>query len=109
MTKNKRIELWQTIVDGIVSDYKRLNDACNAAIKAGSMNQDGPLFDAIWRSFQGMLESIDEDGWINWFIYENECGKKAMIARARSEKKMTPIKTTRHLARLIVESEEYFV
>lgn len=107
MNRIERIDLWQSIVDGIVTDYRRLDNACDAALKAGAMDGNGPLYDAIWRSFQGMLDRIDDDGWINWFIYENECGKKAMQAKGCGKRGMTPIKTTRHLARLIVESEEH--
>lgn len=106
MKRIKRITLWQSIVNGIVADYKRLDRACDAAMKAGAMDANGPLYEAIWRSFQGMLERIDEDGWITWFIYENDCGKKAMEAKGCGKKGMTPIKTPRQLARLIVESEE---
>ena len=107
MTRIKRIDLWQSIVDGIVTDYRRLDNACDAALTAGAMAQSGPLYDAIWRSFSGMLDRLDVDGWITWFIYENECGEKAMQAKGCGKRGMTPIKTTRHLARLIVESEEH--
>jgi hypothetical protein len=106
MKRIKRINLWQSIVDGIVTDYRRLANACDAAMKAGAMDSNGPLNDAIWRSFQGMLDRIDGDGWIIWFIYENDCGKKAKQANGCGESAMKPIKTTRQLARLIVESEE---
>jgi hypothetical protein len=107
MTRIKRIDLWQSIVDGIVTDYRRLDNACSAALAAGAMDPNGPLYDAIWRSFQGILERIDDAGWINWFIYENECGQKARKSKGRGKRGMTPIKTTRQLARLIVESEEH--
>lgn len=107
MTRIKKITRWQTIVDGIVTDYRRLDNACDAAIKAGSMDLSGPLYDAIWRGFSGMLEQLDVDGWITWFIYENKCGKNARKAKGCGRRGMTPIKTTRHLARLIVESEEH--
>jgi hypothetical protein len=106
MKRIKRINLWQSIVDGIVTDYRRLDNACDAAIKAGAMDPSGPLNDAIWRSFQGMLDRIDVDGWITWFIYENDCGKKEKQANGCGESGMKQIRTTRQLARLIVESEE---
>ena len=107
MNRIERIDLWQSIVDGIVTDYRRLDNACNAAMKAGAMDANGPLYDAIWRSFSGMLDRLDVDGWINWFIYENECRKKSMEAKGCGKRGRTPIKTSRHLARLIVESEEH--
>ena len=108
MTRIKQIDLWESIVNGIVTDYRRLDNACDAAMKAGAMDPSGPLYDAIWRTFSGMLERIDVDDWITWFIYENECGKKSMGAKGFGKRGMTPIKTPRHLARLIVESEEHF-
>ena len=107
MTRIKKINLWESIVNGIVTDYRRLDNACDAALKAGAMDPSGPLHDAIWRTFSGMLERIDVDDWITWFIYENECGKKAMEAKGCGKRGLTPIKTPRHLARLIVESEEH--
>lgn len=107
MTRIKRINLWQSIVDGIVADYRRLDNACDSALTAGAMDPSGPLYDAIWRSFSGMLDRLDVDGWITWFIYENECGKKSMEAKGCGKRGVTPIKTSRHLARLIVESEEH--
>jgi len=107
MTRIKQINLWESIVNGIVTDYRRLDNACDAAMKAGAMDPSGPLHDAIWRSFSGMLERIDVDDWITWFLYENECGKKSMEAKGCGKRGMTPIKTPRHLARMIVESEEH--
>lgn len=106
MKKSDRIKHWQKIIDMIVSDYKRLDEACDTAIEAGALNCSGPLFDAIWRAFEDMLKLVDHEGWINWFIYENDCGAKGMNASSYEKIKMKPIKTTRHLAQIIVESED---
>lgn len=103
MTRTKQIDSLEISIDGVITDYRRLNNACDAAVKAGAMDINGPLYEAIWQSFQRMLERIDEDGWISWFIYDNDCGAKAMKAKGRGTQAMTPIKTPRHLARLIVE------
>lgn len=105
MTRNERIDHWQNIIDGIVADYKRLKHACDAAIKVGAMDGDGPLYDAIWNSFEGMLDRLDVDGWIAWFIHDNVCGKKGMQAKGCGSGKKAPVKNSRHLAKLIVESE----
>jgi len=106
MTRIERIKHWQAIVSAIVTDYRRLDHACDAAMKAGAMDPSGPLYDAIWRTFSGMLDRVDVHGWIAWFVYDNECGKKAREANGWGKRKMTPIKTPLHLARLIVESED---
>ncbi len=107
MTRIKRITHWQKVVDNIIADYRRLDNACDAALKAGAMDAEGPLHDTIWRSFENMLDYIDTYNWIKWFIYDNEFGKKELKAAGCGKRGQTPIKTTRHLARLIVESEEY--
>lgn len=43
----KRIDFWTTRIDQIVADYLKLNAACEAAGKAGALDPNGPLFDAI--------------------------------------------------------------
>ena len=75
MKQAEQINLWEILVNDIVADYKHLNHACNAAMKAGCLDINGSLFDAIWRTFSRMLERIDVDGWIAWHIYENEIGR----------------------------------
>ena len=106
MTRQEKISLWEIIVGGIVDDYQRLDGACVAAIKAGCMEPNGPLHEAVWRAFDGMLDRIDEEGWINWFIYDNKCGEKEMKAKIGEHKKAKTVKTTRHIATLIVDSVE---
>lgn len=107
MSRLERIATWERSADEIVGHYKRLSAACDAAIQAGAHDINGPLHDAIWRAFSGMLAQIDVHDWLNWFIYENDCGAKAMEAKGCGKPGPTPIKTTRQLARLIVESEEH--
>lgn len=106
MDKMQRIEHWQIIVDGVVADYRRLNAACEAASKSGTLDLNGRLYEEIWRAYGNMLKRIDLDGLIDWFVFENECGSKGLEANALSAGKMTPIKTTRQLARILAAKEE---
>lgn len=103
-TKKQRIDRWETIIKTIVSDYQRLSDACDAANRAGCLDSNGPLFDAIWKAHGTLIGAIEGDGWIDWHLYENDCGK--LGKEAGFDGKLTPIRTARHLAKLIVESEE---
>lgn len=100
----ERIDFLETMASGIVADYKRLDAACDAAMKAGAMDPNGPLHEAIWRAFQGMLERLDTEGRIAWFIYDNLCGEKEYKVRAGNGR-ATPVRTCRQLARIIAESE----
>jgi len=100
--KTKPADHWQATADTVVAEYKRLNAAMDAADKAGCLDPNGPLFDAVWRSFDGMLNLVDCDGWIHWFIYDNGCGKKALTASAGGKPRV--IRTTKQLARIIREA-----
>jgi hypothetical protein len=53
-----------------------------------------------------MLKMLDAGGWICWFLYDNECGKKAFTASPRAGVKPRHVRTPRQLARLIVEWED---
>lgn len=101
----KRINHWQRIIDSVLVVYVRLDGHCDAAIAAGAMDSNGPLFDAIWRGFETMLKHIDHDGWIRWHIYENKCGENEFAAKCSSMRRAVKIKTTRDLAKLIAKSE----
>ena len=101
----KRIDHWQRIIDDVLAVYERLNKSCDAAIAAGAMDINGPLYDAIWRGFSRMLRHIDYDGLVEWFIWENDCGRKRLTAKCAGMKKETAISTPRGLAKLIAKSE----
>ena len=101
----KRIKHWQRIIEDVLVVYTRLDHSCDAAISAGAMDSNGPLFDAIWRGFETMLKHIDHDGWIHWHIYENDIGKKGRAATCYGMRKAVPIKTVQDLAKLIAKSE----
>lgn len=86
----------------IVADYNRLSEACDAAISAGCMDIDGPLHDAIWRSHSELLKHADSDGWLSWFIYENDCGKKKLTANfiGKSHKITTPAQLAKFIVKI---------
>lgn len=103
MTSKQKIAHWEKTIVSIVGHYKRLDAACDAAAKAGGLDLLGPLNDAIWEGFSGMLALIDASDWISWFIYENDCGKRAF--EAGYDGKTRPIRTARQLAKLITKHE----
>lgn len=75
-------------------------------IIAAFKNHDFPAFEEAWRTFDAYLAAIsaqlgDADGWLQWFIHDNDCGRKKMEARAAAWPALRPIRTPRDLARLI--------
>jgi hypothetical protein len=106
MTKPQRIAEWEAKIAPIVAAFQRLRDATDKANEAGTLDPNGALFQATWGSFETMLKVLDAGGWICWFLYDNQCGKKAFTASPRAGVKPRHIRTPRQLARLIVEWED---
>jgi len=100
----KKIEELTIVIDKVVNSYEKLDKACNQCIEAGCMDVEGKLFAAIWESFDAMLDCIDnEDMWIHWYVYDNECGKKQYEAKGKNQKKSKQIKCSKDLAKLIIK------
>jgi hypothetical protein len=106
MTKPQRIAAWEAKIVPIVAAFQRLRDATDKANEAGTLDPNGALFQATWGSFGAMLKLIDSGGWIGWFLYENQCGKRGFEATPCAGKKSRKVRTPRQLARLIVEWED---
>ena len=100
------MDRWATTITLLVERYKALGKACSEYLNVGALTPETPLYDEIWNMFEFMVGQIDRDDWINWYIFENDCGKKQLAASASSAKQPRKIKTARDIARLIVESED---
>ena len=106
MTKPQRIAAWEAKIVPIVAAFKSLRDATDDAHAAGTLDPNGALFQATWGSFETMLKLIDSGGRVGWHLYDNRCGKKAFTASPRAGVKPRHVRTTRQLARLVVEWED---
>jgi len=102
--KQQRIKDWVKTLETIIKHYKELDEACDKAIDAGCLDPNGPIFQSVWAAYDSLLNIIDKDGWIAWFIFDNHCGKKEM--KAGFDGKLSKIRTIANLARLIVEQED---
>lgn len=93
-------------LERIVKAYQTLSAVCDEANKLGTLNEDGKLFDAIWRMFDTLLSELETEmkcaDWLNWFIYDCDCGKKKMQVIPASGKRPMAIATPRDLAKLIL-------
>lgn len=106
MTTEDRIEKWVEVIDEIVKDYIALEAACDACFAAGVMVTHGPLFNAIWGNHERMLDRIDYDGYISWYLYENDMGEKKLNVKTLKHKEWLVISDTRKLAEIIVMYED---
>lgn len=89
----------------ITSLYKNLSSYCDAAVDLGVLEVDGPFFNAIWETFEGMLDIFDVDGWISWYIYDNDCGGGERVVVIDGEERS--IKSEEDLVSLILHSHAY--
>lgn len=93
-------------LERIVKAYKTLDDACDEAHRVGTLKEEGLLYEAIWRMFETMLSELETEmkcaDWLNWFIYDCDCGAKKMQVIPTSGKKPMTIATPRDLAKLIL-------
>jgi hypothetical protein len=83
----------------LLEEYKELSDACDAARAAGCLEIEGRLQNAIWSSIETVISFFDPEGWIMWYILENEYGDKGYDAGYKGD--MKPIKTPEDLFQLM--------
>lgn len=88
----------------LIDEYKDLDDACTAARKAGCLEIEGRLQNSIWSSIETVISFFDPEGWIMWYILENEYGTKGYDAGYKGD--MKPIKTPEDLLQLMNKGTE---
>lgn len=86
-------------LDKLLDEYRELSIACDAARAAGCLEVEGRLQNAIWSSIETVISFFDSEGWIMWYILENDYGSKGHEAGYHGNLK--PIKTTSDLLWLI--------
>jgi hypothetical protein len=103
MTKKQQINEWEEKIKQIVSNYNNLTERCNIANNAGVLDMEGLFYHSIWATFDDMLNIVDSNDWISWYIFDNDYGTKKM--QAGYDGLVSKIATPRQLAKLIVEGE----
>ena len=105
MTRQQKLHL--------IDDLIAAHDAVHAQLDAlrGSINPDPgcPLYNSIFELLNVAIVSTsaatgDNGEWIDWFINENDCGRKAY--EAGYEGRLRPIRTVEDLLDLIEQGEE---
>jgi hypothetical protein len=94
------------LIQTAISEYKAMNDAGDKMNQLFGILSDCKAMLPFWVQFDSYLKVLselvgDKDKWIEWYIFENDCGKKAF--EAGYDKKLKPIKTASQLVQLIEE------
>ena len=88
----------------LLDEYRELSNACDAARAAGCLEVEGRLQNAIWSSIETVISFFDPEGWIMWYILENDYGAKGYEAGYTGDLK--PIKAPEDLLELIYKYKD---
>lgn len=95
-----RLEAWAAIL----AEFDRQMDALYALTTA---QPDSPLLDAIYRTEEAYTRAVaeqvgDTEGWLAWFRYECDMGRKPLEARRDEKARFAKVRTVKQLARMVV-------
>jgi len=102
LTKTERI----TLLTEWLLEYKKVESTNDSIEMLFGKNPDGNVQTRFWQLFESYTKLVaiqvgDDFKWLEWFLYDNDCGKKAMEARASSWKKHRKIRTVKDLEAII--------
>jgi hypothetical protein len=103
MTMNREKRIW--IISKLVAQHKALDSHFDILSKTLGSQVGSPFFDCMYKAMDSYLESVsewlgDDFGWINWFIHENDYGKRAYAAKPSKGRKRK-IRTVENLVDII--------
>lgn len=92
-----------------IDKYHELDKFWRGFSDATGIDYDSQLGDMIWKTFDLYTDTVqklirDEYEDLDWFIFDNDCGRNKLEATINGKKKK--IKTVKDLAKLIESREE---
>jgi hypothetical protein len=77
----------KALIESLVESHKAGENARLQAAKAIGCRPENPLFDAMSQmetiAIKAVSKLIGDDGeWLDWFIWENDCGSRGMKCSA---------------------------
>lgn len=104
MTQNERIAL----LEECLNEFKRVEAACAAIEALFGKDREGQIQTHLYGLFRNYSRLVaiqvgDDWQWLDWFLWENDCGKKALAAKASAWKKCRKIRTVKDLEAIISE------
>ena len=91
---------WLASFKQIDAAYQKLRDAFGATPESEVVKA---LYETHGEYTKLVSEKVgDKDGWLEWFLWENDAGAKGLEAKAPGWKKARKIKTVKDLEAIIV-------
>jgi len=102
MTKAERIKL----LEECLARLRQMDDVNKTLIQLFNGSFEAPAHACFYDLFIAYSRLVsekvgDDSDWLGWFIFDNDCGKKALEAKAGSWKKARKIRTVKDLEAII--------
>jgi hypothetical protein len=96
----------EAIIQKLLDHYAEITAAYEAGKVFSGGNPESPWARAMFSVFEAYTDSVsqivgDDDEWLSWFIWDNDCGKRGLKAKAASWKRERPIKTAQDLVEIV--------
>lgn len=96
-------------VEELIKRHKELSHEFDKLQAVMGNVWDAPFAHVTWTFIESYIATVaemigDNVGWLSWFIYDNECGKKGL--EARFDRKLRPVRTVKQLMKIIEEGTE---
>ena len=91
-----------------IDQHKKIEELIDSSSELFGFSDGSKFYDYIFEIDNYMMQEVmqkigDDSNWLDWFIFENDCGEKAM--EAGYDKNLKPIKTIDDLIELIEEGK----
>ena len=94
------LEKWMFLFKRVEKDYLLLKNAFSASPESQVV---GTMYDLFLAYTEVLSKNLgDKDCLLDWYIWENDCGKKEFLAKASNWEKSRKIKNLKDLEDLII-------
>ena len=93
-----------SLIESVIESYKAMDFSSTQLNRLLGATVDSPALNSAWQAFDKLVDTVanlvgDESNWIAWFIWENGCGDKGLVAGYGN--KLHRITNVRELVKLI--------
>jgi len=101
----------KVLIEDLIKKINKIEKASDNLSKSVGSNPESEIFKALYLFVDPMIDYVkkdigDVDDWLNWYIWENDCGKSKLKASASKSQKLKPIEDVDDLLELINEKNK---
>ena len=94
-------------VTEVIDHFQKLEEMYEEYTKLFGIDPGAPMIELMYKTFTLYQNSIskligDDEGWLDWYIWENDCGKDEHLVSISKWKKSKKIKNIKDLVEIII-------